>query len=667
MGQLKLLIALFSSSIVTLNFSSAATEYALGSEQTRHTNRNAKHYIPCLDGCRPLNQVPYYYSHSLRDSGNSYAPDTAKSRSFDGRSRHLGSPVDLVVAHCCERLARWVPALVARHPGAFARVIVYSKCTRKPTNKNSDCNASAFLESWDRFKHKAQQADRRAESLSESHNNSINPHSSLSSNTGTSIQNNDGTISLNTNSASDGHHRLLRKQSLPTRSHPTDVGPLARKPSQTLLKRQASNLDEPVILSVPPKGYTYLPPPLSIVKVVEPSGGRSTDECGAYLTHLSKISRSSLRHANSQTASPLIRDDSTAHLNDTVNGLVDSGMRTKEASGALLVHGLPSEHWNLTLVDALLQLAVTSVDQRSKQGQISSHERFQHQHHPRHQNGRKASDWTSMAAGISLRTTFLSLTMDMMRLSEWPGNSMAMTTGGCMRSLVSAAHPEPLHSDSRNRSSSSSSTTLNYGSSGSTGDDINLLNRWSDRTAGKDYNSVPVVNQSDIKARWEASAFVSGLPSATAYSNAMFFVGYDVIRRRPPQFWEAAREWIFWPDLVQSSEHSGRREILNALFSEATREKTRAAPTLERIEPAVRSRAKDCEGSGRRRKGKTSPLECRLLERTWHTLFCQPCTQPPREMDARLPPELRLGTRAYHPPALQGDLSERFSHSDLRE
>ena len=34
-----------------------------------------------------------------------------------------------------------------------------------------------------------------------------------------------------------------------------------------------------------------------------------------------------------------------------------------------------------------------------------------------------------------------------------------------------------------------------------------------------------------------------------------------------------------------------------------------------------------------------------MLERTWHTLFCQPCRSPPREADARLPLSLRVPAR----------------------
>ena len=54
--------------------------------------------------------------------------------------------------------------------------------------------------------------------------------------------------------------------------------------------------------------------------------------------------------------------------------------------------------------------------------------------------------------------------------------------------------------------------------------------------------------------QWESSAFATvGAGSITAYSNAMFFVGYDVVRRRPPSFWLGAWAWIFGVDPPEST------------------------------------------------------------------------------------------------------------------
>jgi hypothetical protein len=149
---------------------------------------------------------------------------------------------------------------------------------------------------------------------------------------------------------------------------------------------------------------------------------------------------------------------------------------------------------------------------------------------------------------------------------------------------------------------------------------------------------------------------VAGMPFATAYSNAMFFVGYDVVRRRSPAFWNAARTWIFQPDPADPAEPTEEpRSRATATSKTLTEEpRSRATATLKTLPKTPTTRGKDCQGGGRRRKGKRSPLECRLLERTWHALFCQPCAQPPREADPRLPPTLRAGTRSFHPPSFTG-------------
>lgn len=665
MWSLQLVRALKVSFIVSLILSSAATDHALDSEQTYDTNPNAKLFSPCLDGCRPLMPASYYHAHAMHGSESNRVSETARPRSNSGRrSRHLGSPVDLVVAHCCERLSRWLPALVARHPGAFAHVIVYSKCTTKPTSRKLDCNASVFLESWDRFAHRAQQAERRLESMAPApHYASTNLHNSRSSNATTYIQKGDGNISSSADVTSDLYRRLLRKQSLPAaRSDPNEIPARAR--SESLEKRQASYVDEPVVLAKPLQGHTYLPPPLSIIKVAKPTGGRSTDECGAYLTHLSKV-RPFLRHANTQGADQLHHKDRSVHRFYTINGsAVDSGVRSKEASGALLVHGLPSEHWNLTLIDALLQLAITPIDQHPVEKTHFTQRPHNNQHHHSHRHNDRHAFNGTLAAANGLASSFLSLTRDMWSLSEWPGNSMVMTTGGCMRSLVSAAHLEPssLHSHNISSSSSGSTSTFNHDRSTWTGDGSSSFDRESDKTEAED-SSALAANPSEMNTRWEASPFVAGIPMATAYSNAMFFVGYDVVRQRPPAFWEAARDWIFRPDFDRTKEHTARNAVPKTSFSKAVHEKADSASVPEGSMPT--SRAKDCEGGGRRRKGRRAPLECRLLERTWHTLFCQPCTQPPREMDSRLPPELRVSTRSYHPPSLEAELFKRFANSNL--
>jgi len=209
------------------------------------------------------------------------------------------------------------------------------------------------------------------------------------------------------------------------------------------------------------------------------------------------------------------------------------------------------------------------------------------------------------------------------------------------------------------------------------------------------------------------------------YSNAMFFVGYELLRRRPPAFWRGARDWIFgeatatsgggtegkWSQgkrakpqntsplqgsstsaaLLQAAERTA-----GSLVRTAAGERTAAggagplgrrtpecaaAPTRKRNRAAERRAAEQVKaraaaaaaaaadaagadapataggGSGDDKAAvsakppphaRTSGAECRLLERTWHAVLCQPCALPARESDSRLPPSLRVPSGETH-------------------
>jgi hypothetical protein len=595
---------------------------------------------PCLDGCAPLlpHSPPPYHHHHHHHHHDFLLPGGGSGPGGSGSSEVavLSGGIDLVVALCCESLS-WVGPLVERHPWALRGVYVYLKCT-----------------------HKQQQGG------------------------GNKDKDKKGATAASACSAAGASQRLRSQlAALPQEGRPAFVK------FRTVLETTA----------------------------------RSSDECGAYSTHLARhfteaaaaaaaYDSSSYSSSSSYSASPssfsggnaAAANSSNANMTttQTVAYRIGTGSPQRRnrrlssssssssssdgrgsgrvamapsvaSSGALMVHGTPSHHWNEEVVEGLLSLAAvqarhaqqlllhddasTTTTAAAAAALPQQHYYEGHHHHP-HSHSNHSDGGHRQYHNLS--SLFLSVNDAFWHIRRWPGN--AAPAGGCVQSLAAGSELSMLQHDQqrhqRHHQQHHQPTTAAAPPPAPPPPSSSLV------VSSESSSDSPVFLPAGSGKGWEGSEYRSRADNITTYSNAMFFVGYAVAGRRPPDFWRALRRWVFDVDSdgVFRSQDSRDfdRDQVGGLVGSPGGDGGRGngqdsggggggGGGGDDSHPggAIHGRPNPKCGRGRKRQSRQSKEQCRVLERTWHAVMCQPCGSPPREADARLPLPLRAPAKKY--------------------
>jgi hypothetical protein len=262
-------------------------------------------------------------------------------------------------------------------------------------------------------------------------------------------------------------------------------------------------------------------------------GQHSTDECGAYLTHFSRILKPPEQPPSSVSASDPLSVGLGSESSNECSQRTFTG-----ALGSLMLHGEPREHWNESLVDALLALVGEGALASEKEapghvmdGHINMNRR--HDEIPT-SNLSKDSAMSSDGQIEDLSSVFFSVNSAFWHISKWPGGSIGLAQGTCMQSLAAfggllhmqpATDPEAPHIHTQQHANSRS--RVSGANNNSDGNRANT-SRYSPHSGGtalpaaSSRGTGQVVKRPAVDpAAFKASAFVAAAANITTYSNAM--------------------------------------------------------------------------------------------------------------------------------------------------